>query len=342
MFYIYHHLRWYTNPAEQRWIVRILFIVPIYATYSWTTFVIYNFLSLCYEYLGGEGNIMSEIRGKPIRSSCLFGTCCLQGKTYTIGFLRFCKQATLQFCLAFGHYHDGDWSPDGGYIYITIIYNISVSLALYGLFLFYFATRDLLTPFEPVLKFCTVKSVIFLSFWQGVGLAILEKADVISPIIDSSGTRTSAGTVSAGYQNFLICIEMFCAAVALRYAFPHRVYVQGCVTDSRGRSVTMQSISSSLKETMNPKDIMTDAIHNFHPQYQQYTQYSSGGKNSRAMRLSQYDPDDPMSPSGGIVPHSYNSLDNPSKPPLSLGSKVSTISQNYTEKTMLLSSDEEN
>lgn len=176
--------------------------MPIYAIYSWVSllffnsesyyvyfftvrdcyeaFVIYNFLSLCYEYLGGEGNIMSEIRGKPIRSSCLYGTCCLVGKTYTIGFLRFCKQATLQFCLikpvmafviiflqAFGHYRDGDWSPDGGYIYITIIYNISVSLALYGLFLFYFATRDLLTPFEPVLKFCTVKSVIFLSFWQG-------------------------------------------------------------------------------------------------------------------------------------------------------------------------------
>lgn len=206
-------------------------------------------------------------------------------------------------------------SPDGGYLYITIIYNISVSLALYGLFLFYFATRDLLTPYEPVLKFCTVKSVIFLSFWQGifwnnclvcnrvflhdwyftgVALAVLEKADVISPII-GNGYHTSAGTVSAGYQNFLICIEMFFAAVALRYAFPHHVYTQGCITDSRGRSVTMQSISSSLKvsvyfslnlhqdyqfiflqETMNPKDIMTDAIHNFHPQYQQYTQYSSG------------------------------------------------------------------
>ncbi len=34
-----------------------------------------------------------------------------------------------------------------------------------------------------------------------------------------------------------------------------------------------------LQETMNPKDIMTDAIHNFHPQYQQYTQYSSGENN---------------------------------------------------------------
>ena len=31
----------------------------------------------------------------------------------------------------------------------------------------------------------------------------------------------------------------------------------------------------SRQETVNPKDIMTDAFHNFHPQYQQYTQYSA-------------------------------------------------------------------
>ncbi|KAM8707590.1 hypothetical protein ACLKA7_014682 [Drosophila subpalustris] len=384
---IYQHLRWYTNPQEQRWIVRILFIVPIYATYSWISllffnsdnvyiyfftvrdcyeaFVIYNFLSLCYEYLGGEGNIMSEIRGKPIKTSCLYGTCCLKGKTYTIGFLRFCKQA-------FGHYHDGDWSADGGYIYITIIYNISVSLALYGLYLFYFATRDLLTPFEPVLKFCTIKSVIFLSFWQGVGLAILEKAQVISPIVDSAGNVTTAGTVSAGYQNFFICIEMLFAAIALRYAFPYQVYARSCIGDGHGRSVTMQSISSSLKETMNPKDIMTDAIHNFHPQYQQYTQYSSEvtstqrGKNSRGMRVSSYDPDDPSSGNGASQTASmggtnatsggYNAVatgggaNNSCVASKTLGNqrkfipggqRVATISQNYNEKTMLLSSDDE-
>ena len=59
------------------------------------------------------------------------------------------------------------YSPKSGYLYITMIYNVSVSLALYGLFLFYFATKELLTPFEPVLKFSTIKAVIFLSFWQG-------------------------------------------------------------------------------------------------------------------------------------------------------------------------------
>lgn len=41
-FQIYHHLRWYTNPTEQRWIVRILFIVPIYATYSWISLLFFN------------------------------------------------------------------------------------------------------------------------------------------------------------------------------------------------------------------------------------------------------------------------------------------------------------
>lgn len=311
---IYQYLRFYTNPAEQRWIVRILFIVPLYAFVSWLSllffsydnyyvyfyavrdcyeaFVIYNFLSLCYEYLGGEGNIMTEIRGKTIKSSYFYCTCCLAGHSYNISFLRFCKQGTLQFCFikpvmsviviilqAKNLYHDGNWTTTEGYLYITIIYNLSISVALYALFLFYFATKDLLRPYDPALKFFSVKSVIFLSFWQGVVLAIMEKANLISRLqSDDKTVLTEAGTVSAGYQNFLICIEMFFAAIAMRYAFPISVYMSEGSHQSSGRSVNMQSISSTLRETMNPRDIMTDAIHNFHPQYQQYTQYSSDNK----------------------------------------------------------------
>ena len=54
-----------------------------------------------------------------------------------------------------------------GYLYIMILNNVSISLALYALFLFYFATKELLSPYDPVGKFLTVKSIIFLSFWQG-------------------------------------------------------------------------------------------------------------------------------------------------------------------------------
>jgi len=61
----------------------------------------------------------------------------------------------------------------GGYLYITMVYNVSISLALYALFLFYFATKDLLRPYDPVLKFLAVKSIIFLSFWQGTSCLYL-------------------------------------------------------------------------------------------------------------------------------------------------------------------------
>lgn len=86
--HIFLHLQNYNTKNEQKWIIRLLFIVPIYAFDSWLgllffkndyyyvyfnsirdcfeAFVIYCFLSLCYEYLGGEGNIMAEIRGKTI------------------------------------------------------------------------------------------------------------------------------------------------------------------------------------------------------------------------------------------------------------------------------------
>ncbi|NWI08940.1 T184A protein, partial [Crypturellus soui] len=305
---IYMHLRNYSVPKEQRYIIRILFIVPVYAFDSWLSllllgshqyyvyfdsvrdcyeaFVIYSFLSLCFEYLGGESTIMTEIRGKPIASSCFYGTCCLQGMSYSIGFLRFCKQATLQFCIvkplmaiitiilqSFGKYHDGDFNVHSGYLYITIIYNFSVSLALYALFLFYFATMDLLRPFKPVLKFITIKAVIFLSFWQGTLLAILEKCGVIPEVQIIDGKEVGAGTVSAGYQNFIICIEMFFASIALRYAFTCQVYIEK-KENSTANLAPMQSISSGLKETMSPQDIVQDAIHNFSPAYQQYTQQS--------------------------------------------------------------------
>ncbi|XP_077130903.1 transmembrane protein 184A [Ranitomeya variabilis] len=305
---IYLHLRNYTIPNEQRYIIRILFIVPIYSFDSWLSllligndqyyvyfdsvrdcyeaFVIYSFLSLCFEYLGGESAIMTEIRGKPVKSSCYYGTCCLQGMSYSIGFLRFCKQATLQFCIvkpimavvtiilqAFGKYHDGDFNVQSGYLYITIIYNFSVSLALYALFLFYFATKELLHPFEPVLKFLTIKAVIFLSFWQGMLLAILERCGVIPEVQIIHGNMVGAGTVAAGYQNFIICIEMLFAAIALRYAFTCQVYREK-IENSTANVAPMQSISSGLKETMSPHDIVQDAIHNFSPAYQQYTQQS--------------------------------------------------------------------
>lgn len=76
-------------------------------------------------------------------------------------------------------------SVHSGYLYVTLVYNASVSLALYALLLFYAATRELLRPFRPVLKFLTIKAVIFLSFWQGGWPAPM--AGALSRVLGCSG-----------------------------------------------------------------------------------------------------------------------------------------------------------
>lgn len=94
-------------------------------------------------------------------------------------FIRRCKQGCLQFVIlkpilvavtlilyAKGKYNDGNFSPRQSYLYLTIIYTISYTMALYALAVFYFACRDLLQPFNPVPKFIIIKSVVFLTYWQ--------------------------------------------------------------------------------------------------------------------------------------------------------------------------------
>lgn len=56
------------------------------------------------------------------------------------------------------------------YFYISIVYNVSYTFALYGLLLFWIGATELLQPFNPLLKFVLVKSVVFLTFWQVSGL----------------------------------------------------------------------------------------------------------------------------------------------------------------------------
>lgn len=60
----------------------------------------------------------------------------------------------------------------------------------------------------------------------GLLLAVLERCGVIPEVETSGGNRLGAGTLAAGYQNFIICVEMLFASVALRYAFPCQVYAE--------------------------------------------------------------------------------------------------------------------
>lgn len=79
-----------------------------------------------------------------------------------------------------------------------------------------------------------VSGYVPLSSLAGMLLAILEKCGAI-PKIHSARVSVGEGTVAAGYQDFIICVEMFFAALALRHAFTYKVYADKRL-DAQGRS----------------------------------------------------------------------------------------------------------
>ncbi|KVH98626.1 Organic solute transporter Ost-alpha [Cynara cardunculus var. scolymus] len=59
------------------------------------------------------------------------------------------------------------------YPYLAVVLNFSQSWALYCLVQFYSVTKDKLAPIKPLAKFLTFKSIVFLTWWQGVAVAFL-------------------------------------------------------------------------------------------------------------------------------------------------------------------------
>lgn len=307
---IYKHLKHYNNPRHQKWIVRILFMVPIYSFFSWLSlgyydnthmilyldclrnvyeaFVIYVFVTLCFEYLGGESAILAKCNGRMNAPMCYTCTCCLQPFPYGLQFLNFIRQCCLQFCIvkplmavvtlatvATDHYEDGNFSPDNAYLYVSIIYNISLGFALSALLLFYAATTDLLAPYKPKLKFFTVKAVIFFAFWQGFGLMIAVNLGMIK---GQGGVEASE--IAMAYQNFIICGEMVLASVGLYKGFHYSEYEEGGIhagITPEGEDRPKSSVIKNLGNTLNPKDVIQDTVRNFSKKYKKYARSSLDG-----------------------------------------------------------------
>ncbi|KDP42025.1 hypothetical protein JCGZ_03088 [Jatropha curcas] len=119
---------------------------------------------------------------------------------------------------AFGVYCEGEFKWGCGYPYMAVVLNFSQSWALYCLVQFYTATKDELAHIKPLYKFLTFKSIVFLTWWQGVAIALLYSLGLFkSPIAQGLQLKSSV-------QDFIICMEMFIASVVHLYVFPSKPY----------------------------------------------------------------------------------------------------------------------
>jgi len=156
----------------------------------------------------------------PFFVNCKFG--CLQ---YVL--LKLITTTCVMILEVHGLYKEGDFTPKGGYLYICILTNTSQCWALYCLVIFYYATKNELSPIRPVGKFLSVKALVFFTWWQSVGISILFQMGIIP-----SYTDWTAEDVAKGLQAYLICIEMFVFAILHTFVFPHTDYLKPVVVNN--------------------------------------------------------------------------------------------------------------
>eukprot|EP00986_Skeletonema_menzelii_P011127 scaffold5654_cov141-Skeletonema_menzelii.AAC.2 len=301
---IFMHLTNYYQPNVQCYVVRILWMVPIYSIQSWLclryinvaiyietlrdfyeSYVLYSFFQFLVEVLQGEEQLTLMLKDKsPTRGVHMWGlqwcvkpwlmgqpvsrrvsftpdrikhggggaigaSALSNGETntrpikrveWTSPFFIKCKFGVLQYVLLkfvsaifvmvlemYGLYKEGDFTPKGGYLYICILTNLSQCWALYCLIFFYYALKNELGPIRPVGKFLSVKALVFFTWWQSLGISILAMMGLIPHYTAFNTEREwTSEAVAKGMQDWLICIEMFVAAIVHTFVFPHTDYLE--------------------------------------------------------------------------------------------------------------------
>ncbi|XP_054721919.1 transmembrane protein 184C-like [Uloborus diversus] len=251
---ITQHLVHYNKPYLQRYIIRILWMVPIYALNAWLAltfpstsiyldtcrecyeaYVIYNFMIFLLNFLHYEMDLGSRLDSRP-PVKYIFPLCCFPPCPGGQYFIDACKHGILQYTVIrpvttlisliselCGVYGEGEFSAKYTYPYIVAVNNLSQFVAMYSLVLFYHANKEELAPMKPIAKFLCIKAVVFFSFFQSVIIAILSYVGIITESFSAPGADVAE--VGRSLQNFLICIEMFLASVAHYFAFSHQPYV---------------------------------------------------------------------------------------------------------------------
>ncbi|KAG7032852.1 Protein LAZ1-like 1 [Cucurbita argyrosperma subsp. argyrosperma] len=291
-FLIIEHLASYNQPEEQKFLIGLILMVPVYSLESFLSllnsnaafncevirdcyeaFALYCFGRYLIACLGGEKRTLEFMESQTVVDS----STPLLTEKYAYGvvehpfplnlfirdwylgsdFYHAVKIGIVQYMIlkmicallamileSFGIYGEGKFEWRYGYPYLAIVLNFSQSWALYCLLQFYSVTKDKLEPIKPLAKFLVFKSIVFLTWWQGIAVAFLFSIGAFKGSL--------ARELKTRIQDYLICIEMGIAAVAHVYTFPAVPYKRGerCV-----RNVAVLSDYASLGTPPDPEEV---------------------------------------------------------------------------------------
>jgi hypothetical protein len=292
IFQILEHLAHFAVPECQSKVVRILFMVPLYAVFSWISilapgaseyldlvrdgyeaYALYNFFALMMEQMGGVDHLYRELMAeeRPPVPHCWPMHHCFEPMRITPTFVRRCRLSLAQFMvlkpllalviimLTATDMYGKLFDLGKGHFWTFMIYNTTYSIALIALWYFYFGMKPFLEGKNALSKFWCIKSVVFLTYWQGMVIEVVA-ATLGLPRFDYWSEERAA----SGLQNLLVCIEMLFVAFAHKFCFPADEFTSpdGAGATDMPDFIEMvparRSKMANLRLTMQHEDIRRD------------------------------------------------------------------------------------
>ena len=260
--------------------------VPIYAAASWGSlmsvqaaswidplrdvyeaFTIYTFLQLLINFIGGERALIILMTGRPPVAhpwpmSLILPKLDISDPHTFLAVKRGILQYTWVKPLlalagiimkATGVYKEGYIGVTSGYFWESFIYNISITVCLYALAMFWVCMTEDLKPFRPMPKFLCIKGIIFASYWQGLFLSILVWLGAIPDDVPGY----TVDNLATAIQDALICFEMPLFALAHWYAFSWHDYADNTISAAR------LPVKYALRDAFGPLDLIQDTKETF-------------------------------------------------------------------------------
>lgn len=163
-------------------------------------------------------------------------------------------------------YQNGYAGVKSGYIWSGVVYNISITISLYALAMFWVCMSVDLKPFRPMPKFLCIKGIIFASYWQGFMLSIF----VALGFVSSKVPGYTPDNLAAAIQDALICIEMPLFAIAQWYAFSWKDYADVTISAAR------MPVKYAIRDACGIVDLIQDAKETLGGGHYEYRNYDAG------------------------------------------------------------------
>ncbi|KAF8879061.1 organic solute transporter Ostalpha-domain-containing protein [Infundibulicybe gibba] len=231
---ILQHCRSYTNRREQRQILRILYMPPVYAIisfFSYRFFRSYTYYSfaeigmyplLIIEYVAStaSGHDAEAAIARKDKRPLPMPFCCWRYRPTKWSVLQYviirpAASITGIICEKFHVLCESQgFSPKFANVYIEAINFI----ALYGLLMFYGLMNEELKGRRPMAKFLSIKLIVMFTFYQSFMFSALE-----GRVIHET-QYWSASNISNGLNALAICIEMVFFAILMWWAYTPAEY----------------------------------------------------------------------------------------------------------------------